>query len=475
MNLQQLLIIFLARRWLIVISLFSTMLVALVLSLGMPKLYVASTSLVLDQPAINLITRESIPVQMTASYMATQTDIIKSPAVALYVVNILELDQDKFFQNLFQKDKLGGDFLKLPNEFRHWIADRLSKKLEVIPSRESSILGISFTNENPDFAAKVADAYAQAYIQMANDLKRQPTQQTADWFDEQLKILGERRDIVQGRFSDFQQKHGVVAITNDQIDLEERILTELSNQLIKNQLETNDLIAKKKLLIETIANPESLKSLPSVLSSPVLQDLKTSLARSEAKFADLALHIDRNHPQYRQAAAEIASFKVQIKAEMNTILHGFNSSIISSEKRDENLKKEIEKQKEQVLVIKKAHIELLALKRELENAQAAYDAVVQRSIQTRMESEIKQSNIAVLDHAVAPREASSPKIKSNMIISVLLGTILGFGLALFAEIMDRRIRSEADIANNLDLPVFGVISISRPAKKFEWSFFGVRS
>jgi capsular polysaccharide biosynthesis protein len=61
-----------------------------------------------------------------------------------------------------------------------------------------------------------------------------------------------------------------------------------------------------------------------------------------------------------------------------------------------------------------------------------------------------------------------------MIISVLLGTILGVSAALFAEIMDRRIRSAADITETLDLPVFGIITNPRPAKKFPWSY-GVRS
>jgi polysaccharide biosynthesis transport protein len=473
MSLQQLLIIFKARIWLVIVYLVFTMSVTLGLSLMMSKKYVASTSLVLDQPGINPITRESLPIQVTASYMATQSDIIKSPAVSLLVVDILGLKQDKTYQDSFQKDKLGGDFHKLDREFTQWIAEGLIKELEVLPSRESSILSISITDKDPEFAAKVANAYAQAYIQMADELKRQPAQQTADWFDGQLKMLGERRDKVQEKFSAFQQKHGIVATTNERIDLEETKLNELSDQLVKNQLETADLTAKKKLLTETLDNPEALKSFPVVLSSPVLNELKTGLARSQAKFADLALHVDKNHPQYRQAEAELISLKAQIKAEMNTLLHGFNNSILASKKRDENLAKAFAEQKSKVLALKEAHIELAAFKRELENAQTAYDAVMQRSIQMRMESEIRQSNIAVLDQAVAPKVHSSPKITSNMIISVLLGSILGIGAAFFAEILDRRVRSPADIIDVLDLPVFGVISRPHPVKKFSGSFFGV--
>lgn len=468
MSLQQLLIIFWARKGLVVAYLLVVMATTLVLSLITPKQYAASTSLVLDQPGINPITGAQLPTQLTAGYMATQTDIIKSPMVALVAVDILKLADDKELQADFKKDKMGG------GDFAHWMADDLMKKLEVLPSRESSILSIGFSATDPEFAAKAANAFAQAYIRVSNELKRQPAQQTADWFEEQLKQLRERVEKAREKLSDFQQDYGIIATPSEKIDLEDAKLTELSNQLVRNQLETADLVSKKTLLTQTLLNPESIKSLPEMLNSPTLQAFKSSLSTAEAKFADISVHFDRNHPQYRQAAAEITNLKSQIKAEMNTVLHGFNSRILASKNRDDSLAKALAQQKTKVLQFKKQHNEIETLRREAENAQIAYDAVNQRSIQMRMESEIRQSNIAVLDEAVVPKVADKPKIKLNMIISVLLGTILGISAALFAEIMDRRIRSAADITETLDLPVFGIITAPRPARKFFWSY-GVRS
>jgi chain length determinant protein EpsF len=467
MSLQQLLLIFWARKWLVVAYLLVTMITTLILSLNTPKQYVASTSLVSDQPGTNPITGEQLPTQLTAGYMATQTDIIKSPMVAMTAVDILGLTKDKTQQASFKKDNTGGDF-------RHWLAEGLMTKLEVMPSRESSILGIDFSATDPEFAAKAANAFAQAYIQVSNELKRQPAQQTADWFDEQLKVLRERVEKTRNVLSDFQQTHDIIATSNERIDLEDAKLAELSNQLVRNQLETTDLLSKKKLLTESLMNPESLKSLPEILSSPVLQGLKSNLAGSETKFADLSLRFDRNHPQYRQAAAEIADIKKQIKSEMNTVLHGFNSNIEASKNRDVSLTNALANQKTRVLQLKKQYNEIETLQREVSNAQTAYDAVNQRSIQMRMESEIRQSNIAVLDEAMPPKAAAKPKIKLNMILSVLLGSILGVGAALFAEIMDRRVRSPADIIGGLDLPVFGMLTADRPTKKSP-RLLGVRS
>jgi chain length determinant protein EpsF len=466
MSLQQLLIIFWVRKRLFFVYLLVTMGATLFLSLTMTKQYTATVSLVLDQPAVNPITGAEVRLQLISSYLATQTDIIKSPAVALAVVDILELKKDKTMQASFQKDKVGGDF-------REWIAKGLMKGLDVVPSRESSILGINFSASNPEFAARGANAFAQAFIQVSDDLKSQPAKETADWFDDRLRILQASAKEAREKLSNFQQTQGIVVPSNERISLEDARLAELSDQLVKSQLQTANLIAKKKQLSATSATPQSLSSLDDVLRDQVLQQLKVDLARSEGKFAETAIRFGKNHPQYKQAAAEITSIKAQLVERTNTVLQGFNNSILSSKQSDATLEKAVAEQKAIVLQLKKQYDEIAELTRNVANAQEAYDAVMQRSIKVRMESEIRQSNIAILDPATVPKIADKPKIMLNMVISVLLGSILGLGAALFAEMLDKRVRSAVDITNALDLPVFGVIAaLPSRHKKFLGLFGG---
>ena len=467
MSLQQLLIIFWVRKRLFFAYLLVTMGATLFLSLTMTKQYTATVSLVLDQPAVNPITGAEMRLQLISSYLATQTDVIKSPAVALAVVDILELKKDKAMQAAFQKDKVGGDF-------RDWIAKRLMKQLDVVPSRESSILGISFSASDPEFAARAANAFAQAFMQVSDDLKSQPAKETADWFDDRLRILQASAKEARDKLSSFQQTQGIVVPSNERISLEDARLAELSDQLVKSQLQTANLVSKKKQLSATSVTAESLNSLDEVLRDQVLQQLKVDLTRSEGKFADTSIRFGKNHPQYKQAAAEIASIKTKITERTNTVLQGFNNSILSSKQSDATLTKAVEEQKAIVLRLRKQYDEIAELTRNVANAQTAYDAVMQRSIQVRMESEIRQSNIAILDQATVPKIADKPKVMLNMVISVLLGTILGLGAALFAEMLDKRVRSAMDITNALDLPVFGVITAQSRHKKF-LGLFGASS
>ena len=55
-----------------------------------------------------------------------------------------------------------------------WLADLLKKKLDVKPSRDSNVINIEFTGTDPGFAAAVANAFAQAYIDINLELKVEP-------------------------------------------------------------------------------------------------------------------------------------------------------------------------------------------------------------------------------------------------------------------------------------------------------------
>jgi polysaccharide biosynthesis transport protein len=91
---------------------------------------------------------------------------------------------------------------------------------------------------------------------------------------------------------------------------------------------------------------------------------------------------------------------------------------------------------------------------------------MQRSVQTRMESEASHSNIAILNPAIVPQEPAKPKMMLNILLSVFLGTILGVGMAFLAELLDRRLRSPIDMVDQLGLPVLGILSGTKKTKRF---------
>lgn len=465
MNFHQFISILQSHKAVVLSALMITVLTTLVVSLLLPKQYVASTSIVVDQRSVDPVTGLTLPVQLLPAYIATQVDVITSHHVARKVVEKLKLSENLHMQKSFAESKSNGDI-------KDWIAISLLKNLEIKPSHESSVMQVNFTFSDAQYAAMIANAFAAAYIQSSVELQAQPAKLSADWFDSQMAKLRARVEDAQSLLSTYQQEHGIVAIDN-RLDLENSRLVDLSRQLVESQARTSELQSRKDLLATTIKGGGSSESLQEVLNHPLILTLKSDLARSEARFAELSKRVDVNHPQYKQAKAEVNSLQQKIQFETKMVLSNIASGVASSVQRDKIVANALAEQKAKVLELKKQYDEIMVLNREVENSQRIYDAAMQRAVQSRMESEMGQTNIAVLNPALTPQDPAKPKVLLNMILSVFLGGILSVGAALLAELMDRRVRSAFDISDLLAVPVFAVVSssISKPKRIPRLTYF----
>jgi capsular polysaccharide biosynthesis protein len=95
--------------------------------------------------------------------------------------------------------------------------------------------------------------------------------------------------------------------------------------------------------------------------------------------------------------------------------------------------------------------------RDLENANKEYEALLTRLGQTHLESQIKQTNVTILNRAMEPYYASSPKLGLNLVLAVFLGLVGGIGTAFALEVVDRRIRDANDLGETLRVPVLAVL------------------
>lgn len=66
-------------------------------------------------------------------------------------------------------------------------------------------------------------------------------------------------------------------------------------------------------------------------------------------------------------------------------------------------------------------------------------------------------NVQILDGAILPEEASSPNIKKNTAIGIILGFVLGVAVVLFKEIADSSVKSSEEVTEYFDIPVIGIV------------------
>jgi uncharacterized protein involved in exopolysaccharide biosynthesis len=160
-----------------------------------------------------------------------------------------------------------------------------------------------------------------------------------------------------------------------------------------------------------------------------LDELSSKLTAAQAQTYDVqSRQLGEQHPEYKRAIDTERSLQGMLQA-----------------------------QKNKVLKVKQERDQLDLMVRDVDNTRSMYDAAIQRYYQTNMESQFNQTNIAVLSKAVVPDKPSGPRIFLNLGLATFLGLAFGVGFSIIAEMLNRPVRIESDLQNELGLTVLASI------------------
>ncbi|TFZ00186.1 Wzz/FepE/Etk N-terminal domain-containing protein [Ramlibacter humi] len=429
MNLFQFLSVLRARRTMALVIFAATIALAMAWVMFRPKNYTAHAPILVDLRANDpLASQPNYQSIVPQAYMATQMDIVRSSRVAEKVVEMLGLDKAN------------------PKTPKANLANDLQQNLEVKPARESNIINISYTSRNPQEAAKVANAFSQAYLDVALDIKTDPAKRYSSWFEEQLKFARDRLEQAQGALTAYQQRTGVISA--DGVDMETQRLNELSSQLTLVQGQLTDVANKRAA---------SAGSIQEAMNSPLINTLKANIAAQEAKIQEASANLGARHPQMIRMQEELGAMKSRLNSETGSIGHAVETAYQVGRARERELQGAVNAQRARVMQFNKYRDELSVLRRDVDAAQKAYEQVAERASQSKLQALTNQTNIQRLATAVEPLEPKGPSAKAALAIAAAAGALLALAVALLLELLNRRVRSVDDLSLATNLPILATV------------------
>lgn len=443
MSFNQFISILRARWLLFVIVLLGVVIPVVVVSLLWPKKYVGMASVVVDikpDPISGLS-----QALMTPGLLATQVDIITSERVARRVVRALKLTEVPAVREDWQNTTNGEV------DIETWLVEALDRQLDVKPSRDSSVISIAYGAADPKFAAAMANAYAQAYLDVVLDLRVDPAKRFNIFFDERSKDAREVLEKAQNRLSEFQRESGVV-MTDERLDIENQRLAELSSQLVMAQSLSAESGSR-----QSQAALGSADKLQEISSHPVIASLRADVARAEARLEEVGARLGDKHPQVMELKANIKELRSLLDAEVKRLSAGVGVSNNITRQREAQIRADLEAQRAKVLKMKQVRDQGQLILRDVEAAQRAFEQIQLRLTQSSLESQVTTTNVSLLTQATPPLKHATPRPGLNGIIGVVLGLLAATGAVLIAELRNRRIRAAGDVVDVLSLPLLGVL------------------
>lgn len=439
------LLLVLKSRWRLVLAVWLGLLgvVAAITALQPPG-YTATAIVLVDVKGADPLAQTPGQSLQADAYMAAQVDIIQSERVARQVITSMGLagqPGDAQHRRWVEATDGQGDYLS-------WLVEDMRRKLDIRPTKESGVMRVSYTAPDREQAARMANAYVQAYADVALQLRVDPARQHSSFFDERQRELRERLEAAQARLSDYQRRNGLVAVGSDErLDIETTRLNELSTQLTQLQGLAGETGSRS---VQARANGERA---PEVLASPAIAGLNAELARQQARLSELATRLGEQHPTLLELRANIAQLRNQIASETARVTGSLGVSNAVNQSRIAQTQAALDAQRAKVLQLKALRDEAAVLQRDVQQAQAAYDSLGSRITQALLESQSNLSNISVLRSATPPAQMSTRQFGVNLPVAALLGAVLALALAMLRELQDRRLRVAEDVTEAVGLPL----------------------
>ncbi len=441
MSLAQFLRILMARKLIILGSLIACVVVALSVARTLPERYPARARVLMDVVKPDPVTGQMITGNAARGYIKTQMELIQDYRVAGDVVDKLGWEKNPQVIAVWQQETSGQ------GDFRRWGAQRIIENTDVQLVEGSNILEILYEAPNPEVAKQVVGMLREAYIDASLRFRTDSAGRTADWYFEQSDKAQTALAAAESTRAKFLKDNNLVVGPTGS-EAESAKLADLQSALMAAR--GGQVQAESQAVLQTV-------------SSGVLDQLKMQLATIDDQIAQAGERFGSEHPAYKALVSRRQVISSQLAREEREAKSEGALRSGSSRQTVNELEALYNGQRAKVLGMQDTLNELAQLTREVELRRQQYEKAAARTADLRLESNVSESGLVVLGDAIGSGKPSFPNWPQIIGLSTAFGLGLGVVLAVFTELLTRRIRGTEDLNFAARAPVLAVIADVAPS------------
>jgi succinoglycan biosynthesis transport protein ExoP len=460
-----------ATRWRYVIlgAAVTCLLIGLIATLLMTPKYTATSTIEISRESNQITNFQGVERETSTidqEFYQTQYGLLRSRALAERVANQLRLvDDPKFFERFGVKENTPA-FQLTNNRYppagraeRQKVAGEiLLKNLAVNPTRLSRLVDIAFTSPDPAFSAKVANTWAEAFIQTNLERKVQATAYGRNLLERQLRLQKERLDESQRQLVNYASQQQIINLpaqsSNGTTTAERSIvaddLASLNASLLQATADRIQAEARYREAGRAGASTEALRNI-------AINSLRSRRAELAADYQKLMVQFEPGYPAARAIKSQIDQIDGAIAREERRVSGSLEADYREAQSREEALKARVDRLKSSYLDLRRRSIQYNIYQQEVDTNRALYDGLLQRYKEIGVAGGVGVNNVAVVDTADVPEKPSSPRMLLNLAASLLAGLFIGAALALVLEQIDEAIADPIEIERRLGLPLLGSV------------------
>jgi capsular exopolysaccharide synthesis family protein len=429
-------------------------------TLMMPKKFTATTQLEVREDAMDVdpfYERQATRIGYNPFFLMTQEKIMRSRPVLTEVIRNLNL------QKVWGAE-LNEDKSPVSPELALQI---LARNLRVEQDRDTTLMNVSVTSEEPKLSADIANEVASVYRERRLNDKRREIQRAIDAMSNEVRKQQERVEEAEAELERIRQEQGIALIGRGNMSyrVESAQLNMLESERSGARVEM--LVRKARLdQLEVLEGDKLMDAAAYIVSDPTLLGIRQQLIDSQVSLQLMLKNgvMGANHPDVLRLQGAVDELHRQLASALEGLKAGLRADYEVSRQKFEALEEELGRIKTSDIASEGTNY--LPFDRAERNVNIQRDiltALRARITQTGIEVEVPRTTVEIIEEAEAPDRPSSPLVVLNIFLSVALGLLAGTGLAFFVEYLDVSIKTVDEVEKYLGLPVLAVIpQQSRP-------------
>ncbi len=439
----------------------------LILTMLMTPIYEATSTVRVNNQGQEIIEGAELGAYISANELSTHLNtlasVVSSRSMAASVVDSLDLVEK-------QAASAPADAPAMtPQARREALIDYLSGSVDVENLPNSRILAISFSSDDGVFAAQVANAYAENFVASSLLQGVEANSYAREYLEEQ--IAQTRENLRQAELAAIGYARQNRIIGNSMPGggggggmgdgLGSGTTGTATTMTVENLSSINAAVMAARAT--RIAAEQRWRAvaeipatqLPEVRDSPTVQSLRSRIAEAEAARMTLSERYQADYPQVRELDRELGALREQVASASAEIKRSIRDEYTVAQRQEAALQGELSTISAQTMSEQDRRVQYNLLERDAQGLRTQLDALMYRFNQLAAASNIRSSDVSLLDRATVPRAPSSPNLPKNLAAALLLGLALAVGIAVLRETLDDKLRSGEDVERKLGARMIG--------------------
>ncbi len=471
---------FLGRQWrlIAVVLTFSIVIGSVYIAIS-PFRYTAQADMIIDTKRVVWTQAEMTSENRMVEDASVESEIetTKSEKVAIAVAHRLHLTDDPEFIGAGQAlTRRIFSLFNLPIEPEHEpsnedlmrrVLSTLTDNLRVTRVGRSYIEQIAYTSLDRDKAARIANAFADAYIEDQLQAKFEATRRASVWLEERIEELRHQASDAFRKVQDFKSENGIIIGVDGKLASEIE-LDQLGIALAKARADTSQARARLDRIsrvLEQRSDKEAFNIpdpvVTDALSNPVITRLRQQFLDDQSKESEWSTRYGTDHQAARNLRAEMAALQHAIWDEITRISESYKSELQIAKSQEESIDKRMTEVFQKSASTRQSQVQLRELETAANTYRGIYETFLTRFTQSVQQQSFPSTEARVVTAASPPYVPSSPKAKLTLALAAICGLGLGVMLAFAREQMSRQIYTRTQLEKLLRttclavLPAFG--------------------